>query len=45
MIFDFVIEGYDYNVDFKSIHVTDILLSEHIMYRILLLESNHVGVF
>jgi hypothetical protein len=45
LIIVFIVEGHDYNVYFKIIHVTDILFSELIMYRILLLGIKHVGVF
>ena len=39
------IEGFNENVDFKILHVTDVLLFEDTIYRILLVENTHMGAF
>jgi hypothetical protein len=41
----FTIEGFNEDVGFKIIHVTDILLSEHTVYMMLWLENRHMGEF
>ena len=43
MMIGFTLEGFNEDVGFKIINVADILLSEHIIYRILHQETRHLG--
>ena len=45
MNIDFVVRRYDTNIDFKIMNVTDILLTDYIIYRKLLFRSNQMGQY